>query len=200
MSSGRWGARASERAGARDMVGDAETPKSFWSYQSSEPTPNLESAIRAGAIAKNTTQQQWEQLSPGMRREIMRSAGKAAGKAKDTLAMDPLQKGSSQETISHNISEMRHHGHPENQAIAAAMRSAGKSNQADDNFADFFKTKAQQEAEHAKHMAQLLNTNKQQQQGPKAPGTKDEDCNMSSDRGRWGGRPSDRAGARDSAN
>jgi len=44
----------------------------------------------------------------------------------------PLKPGSSQETISHNISEMVHHGHPQNQAIAAAMRSAGKSNQPDD--------------------------------------------------------------------
>jgi len=37
----------------------------------------------------------------------------------------PLEKGSSKETISHNISEMVHAGHPQNQAIAAAMRSAG---------------------------------------------------------------------------
>lgn len=39
----------------------------------------------------------------------------------------PLQKGSSQETISHNIREMIHSGHPQKQAIAASMRSAGKS-------------------------------------------------------------------------
>ena len=39
----------------------------------------------------------------------------------------PLEKGSSQEVISHNIAEMRHSGHPENQAIAAAMHEAGKS-------------------------------------------------------------------------
>jgi hypothetical protein len=43
----------------------------------------------------------------------------------------PLEKGSSQEVISRNISEMVHAGHPQNQAIAAAMRSAGKSNQPD---------------------------------------------------------------------
>ena len=58
----------------------------------------------------------------------------------------PLEKGSSRETVSHNISEMVRHGHPQNQAVAAAMRSAGKD---------------------------------------AAP------------RGRWGGRASDRAGARD---
>lgn len=39
----------------------------------------------------------------------------------------PLEKGSSRETISHNISELRHAGHPEDQSIAIAMREAGKS-------------------------------------------------------------------------
>lgn len=38
----------------------------------------------------------------------------------------PLKKGKSQKTISHNIAEMVHAGHPQNQAIAAAMRAAGK--------------------------------------------------------------------------
>ena len=38
----------------------------------------------------------------------------------------PLKKGSSKETISENIREMMHAGHPQKQAIAAAMRSAGK--------------------------------------------------------------------------
>lgn len=56
---------------------DVSTPKSFWSYQSSTTTPSLEEAIRAGVIAPNTTKEQWEQMSPGMRREIMR------GKTKD---------------------------------------------------------------------------------------------------------------------
>ena len=36
----------------------------------------------------------------------------------------PLEKGSSQATISRNISEMRHSGHPQSQAVAAAMREA----------------------------------------------------------------------------
>lgn len=39
----------------------------------------------------------------------------------------PLKKGSSKETISENIREMMHSGHPQKQAIAAAMRQAGKS-------------------------------------------------------------------------
>jgi hypothetical protein len=50
--------------------------KAFWSYQVEWETPSLEAAIAANAISANTTQQQWEALSPGMRREIVRSAAK----------------------------------------------------------------------------------------------------------------------------
>lgn len=39
----------------------------------------------------------------------------------------PLKKGKSKRVISENISEMMHAGHPQKQAIAAAMRQAGKS-------------------------------------------------------------------------
>jgi hypothetical protein len=39
----------------------------------------------------------------------------------------PLSKGSSQKTISHNISEMMHAGHPKDQAIAAALNTARSS-------------------------------------------------------------------------
>lgn len=39
----------------------------------------------------------------------------------------PLKKGKSQETISSNISEMIHAGHPQNQAIAAALNTARES-------------------------------------------------------------------------
>lgn len=38
----------------------------------------------------------------------------------------PLRKGSGQDVISENISEMVHSGHPQDQAVAAAMQSAGK--------------------------------------------------------------------------
>ena len=39
----------------------------------------------------------------------------------------PLTKGKSKKVISKNIREMMHAGHPQKQAIAAAMRKAGKS-------------------------------------------------------------------------
>jgi hypothetical protein len=39
----------------------------------------------------------------------------------------PLKRGSSQKTISSNISELRHHGHPQDQSVAIAMKEAGKS-------------------------------------------------------------------------
>ena len=42
----------------------------------------------------------------------------------------PLAHGSSQKTISHNISEMVHSGHPQDQAIAAALNVAKRSNHA----------------------------------------------------------------------
>lgn len=40
----------------------------------------------------------------------------------------PLKKGKSNKTVSSNISELRHSGYPERQAIAISMSEAGKSN------------------------------------------------------------------------
>ncbi len=39
----------------------------------------------------------------------------------------PLMEGSSEETVSKNISELMHSGRPQNQAVAIAMSKAGKS-------------------------------------------------------------------------
>jgi hypothetical protein len=42
----------------------------------------------------------------------------------------PLQEGSSKEVISENIAELVKSGHPQEQAVAIAMKKAGKSNNA----------------------------------------------------------------------
>lgn len=39
----------------------------------------------------------------------------------------PLEKGKSRAVVSHNIAELRHAGHPENQAVAIAMKKAGRA-------------------------------------------------------------------------
>ena len=53
-----------------------EQSEAFWSYRAASETPSLEQAIAAGAIKSETTIEQWEAFSPGMRREIVRTANK----------------------------------------------------------------------------------------------------------------------------
>lgn len=45
----------------------------------------------------------------------------------------PLEPGSSRETVGRNIAEMEHSGHPQAQAVAAALNEAGLSNKTHDN-------------------------------------------------------------------
>jgi hypothetical protein len=70
---------ASERKLLRSKLGQNDVNEKYWSYQSSTATPSLEEAIELRAISANTTETQWHQLSPGMRREIVRSKQKKSG-------------------------------------------------------------------------------------------------------------------------
>jgi hypothetical protein len=51
---------------------------------------------------------------------------KVSHRDKGKRAVMPMLPGKSQSVISENIREMRNAGHPEDQAVAAAMRNAGK--------------------------------------------------------------------------
>jgi hypothetical protein len=50
----------------------------------------------------------------------------------------PLFPGSSDKVVSHNIGEMIKAGHPKDQAIAAAMRKAGRSKEESEEEPDSF--------------------------------------------------------------
>lgn len=45
----------------------------YWTYQSATKTPTHAEALALGAIRSDMTEQQWHSLTPGMRREIVRS-------------------------------------------------------------------------------------------------------------------------------
>jgi hypothetical protein len=62
--------------------GYPDTPY-FWSTKVTLPTPSVEEALAQGRIKAGTTQEQWEALSPGMRREIMKARVNALHKSKE---------------------------------------------------------------------------------------------------------------------
>jgi hypothetical protein len=50
--------------------------ETYWTYQAATSTPTLAEAIEAGAVKPDTSEAAWNSLTPGMRREIVRSARK----------------------------------------------------------------------------------------------------------------------------
>ena len=51
------------------------TDESYWTYKAASPTPSYWDAVWAGAVKQAVmTEADWHSLSPGMRREIVRSA------------------------------------------------------------------------------------------------------------------------------
>lgn len=53
--------------------------------------------------------------------------GKCCRPSHDEDLTMPLKKGSSNATVSKNIRELRHSGRPQKQAVAIAMRQAGRA-------------------------------------------------------------------------
>lgn len=48
----------------------------YWTYKAASETPSLADAVWVGAVKPETTLEEWYKLSPGMRREIVRSKTK----------------------------------------------------------------------------------------------------------------------------
>lgn len=47
--------------------------KNFWTYKIDYPTPQLQYALQLGAISPETVIEEWDKLTPGFNREIIRS-------------------------------------------------------------------------------------------------------------------------------
>lgn len=60
----------------RKLFRGEQTPESFWSWKPASPTPTYSEIVALGVMADSTTLEDWESLSPGMRREIVRQARK----------------------------------------------------------------------------------------------------------------------------
>jgi hypothetical protein len=55
----------------------AKRQASYWTYQAGD-IPTYAEAVAIGAVAAGSSEAEWERLSPGYRREIVRSATRAA--------------------------------------------------------------------------------------------------------------------------
>lgn len=79
----------------------------YWSYKPSTETPSLEAALRAKAIHPDTSEEDWTKLSPGMRREIVKSmsrkkrasGGRAKGKTNINIIISPGAKDGAQAAL-----------------------------------------------------------------------------------------------------
>jgi len=47
--------------------------KNFWTYKTDYPTPQLKYALQLGVISPETVIEEWDKLTPGFKREIIRS-------------------------------------------------------------------------------------------------------------------------------
>ena len=74
------GGRMPKAAGGKSDADD------YWTYKAASKTPELAEAIEAKAIHPKTTDAEWQKLSPGMRREILRSAQRKGRKDDDDRA------------------------------------------------------------------------------------------------------------------
>lgn len=53
----------------------------YWTYKAATKTPTHAEALALGAIRSDMTEEQWHSLTPGMRREIVRSHERRAARA-----------------------------------------------------------------------------------------------------------------------
>ncbi len=78
-------------------------------------------------IKDNLTKEQAEKLTFSLNNKSKDIRYKVSKMIKDKYTGDPLREGSSQSTVSHNISVERNAGKKQSQAVAIALNKAGKS-------------------------------------------------------------------------